>query len=112
MSADRLASLLRHAELFGVEGVYETAGISDPVDRAILRLELDAIEAKRKNGRYTVGRRRRRCVAETVELVALLRAQGLVKTAIADKLGISDDYVRKCLSKSATVENGGANPHG
>lgn len=107
------ASLLRHAELYGADGVLEAAEELDPGERARLRLELDALEAARKSGRFTIGTRRRRRPEETVELAGLLRhEQGWVVSAIADKLGVSDDYVRKCLSRYRKAENGGSNPHG
>jgi hypothetical protein len=61
----------------------------------LLRLELDAIEAVRKNGRYTVGKRRRRSPEETRFLFVVLRGQGLVDRAIATRLGISYERVRK-----------------
>ncbi len=75
-------------------------------------VELDAIEAARRNGRYRVGKRRRRPTSETMEIAALLKSRGLVVGAISEKLGVSEPYVRKCLSKSRTAEKGAANPHG
>jgi hypothetical protein len=109
-----IAALLKHAELFGAECVYETAcqnGFSE-TELVLLRVDLDAIEARRKNGRFTVGKRRRRSPGETAEVVSLLREHGLVVPAIADRLGVSDAYVRRILGQSRTAEQGAANPYG
>jgi hypothetical protein len=92
-----LTDLIRHAQRFGIDGVYETAA-QDGLDKrglALLRVELDRIEAACKNGRYTVGKRRRRGPDETREMIIALRARGLVDRAIATKLGISYERVRK-----------------
>ncbi len=77
-----------------------------------LRIDLDEIEAARKHGRFTVGRRRRRATDETVRAVRRLRDEGFVIGAIAGRLGIADAHVKRCLSRSSTVENRAANPHG
>jgi hypothetical protein len=120
---EEYAGLIRHAEKFGTECVFETAcGYSDwkggkPFEwdrgnpRLVrLRLELDAIDAERKVGLRGLGRspRRRRSSGETAGAVRQLKAEGLVVSAIADKLGVSDAYVKRCC----TAENGAANPHG
>jgi transposase-like protein len=75
-----------------------------------LRIELEAIDAGRKVGLRGFGRlpRRRRSADETLEAVRQLACEGLVVSAIADKLGVSDQTVRRCL----TAGNGPANPHG
>ena len=100
-----------HARKFGVELVYETAapGLDEDAHRR-LRIELDAIEAERQIGLRGLGRppRRRRSTAETMDAVRALRAEGFVVATIADKLGVSDAYVKRCL----TGENGPANQHG
>jgi hypothetical protein len=109
-----VSQFIRHAQLFGTELVFETAsenGFSE-LELERLRIELDAIEAARKSGRFTVGRRRRRAPDETVRAARQLRSEGLVVAAIADKLGISDAHVKRCLNRSSTVENRPANPHG
>jgi hypothetical protein len=109
-----LAEYMRHAELFGVELVYETASGNGFSERELarLRVELDAIEAGRKRGRFTVGSRRRRTPEETAEAVRMLRDEGLVIAAIADKLGISDRHVKRCLNGSERPKNSPATPHG
>jgi len=110
-----LDELLRHAHEFGVAEVFETATENGFTERDLARLsvELDAIEAARKQGRFTVGKRRRRTPAETVDAVRMLRAAGLVVSAIADKLGVTDAYVRRCLKdRSETSEKQPVNPHG
>jgi hypothetical protein len=90
--------LLRHARKYGAEGVYETA---EPIfgEKALgrLRIELDSIEAGRKSGGFTVGKRRRRSKAETREAVLALSVDGLVVPAIADKFGLSDFTVKQHL---------------
>jgi DNA invertase Pin-like site-specific DNA recombinase len=112
--SDSLNAFIRHARLYGAECVYETASSNGFSERelALLRVALDAIERNRKNGRYTTGHQRRRSPEETIRTVRLLCDGGLVAAAIADKLGISDNYVRKCLRKSETAEKGAVNPHG
>jgi hypothetical protein len=67
----------------------------------------DAVQLRRggKHGRragyaYTV----RRSLEESVQLVHELRRQGLVVTAIAEQLGLSDRTVRNYLSKGSTPE--------
>lgn len=91
-------ALLRHARLFGTEGIID---LVRPGDRARIRLELDAIDAQlAPRVRFAQPhKRRRRAPEETLDAVAALRNEGLVPAAIADKLGVSDDYVRKCLTK-------------
>lgn len=113
MSVDTDA-FIRHAQLFGIECVFETADSNGFSGRelALLRVELDAIERGRKAGRYTVGSRRRRSPEETVQAVRLLRDRGLVVGAIAVKLDVSNGYVSKCLRKPETVKNRAAKPHG
>jgi hypothetical protein len=127
---------LRHARRFGVECVLETAARGWPSMRAVygsdafsydfgaalrscderlrafrmFRVELDAIDAGRKVGLRGLGRppRRRRSTAETLEVVRQLRAERLPISVIAEKLGVKDAYVKRCLK----AENGAANPHG
>jgi hypothetical protein len=99
-----LEQLIRHARLFGAECVYETgeqAGLSRQ-DLARLRIECDALEAKRTtaSGRFTVGTRRRRSEDETRSAVLALSVDGFVPSAIADKLGISDRTVRSYLRQT------------
>jgi hypothetical protein len=99
-----LAQLLRHARMFGTECVYETgeqAGLSR-ADLARLRIECDAREAGRtsRTGRFTVGTRRRRSEDETRSAVLALSVDGLVPSAIADKLGIRDRTVRRYLRQT------------
>jgi hypothetical protein len=93
----RLADYVRHAELFGIECVYESASDLDEREAALLRVELDRIEAARKNGHYTVGKRRRRSPEETRTLILALRAEGLVDQAIATRLGIGVARVRRLV---------------
>jgi hypothetical protein len=110
-----LTKYIRHAEKFGVECVFETAqddGALSMRHLARLRLELDAIEADRKRGRFTVGARRRRSSDETATAVLMLRDEGLVVAAIADKLGVTDRYVKRHLKEAGTRQNGSANAHG
>lgn len=124
MSGPSVAAFVRHAEQFGVEGVLESASgcLRRQSDLDLLRIELDAIERSRKSGRFTVGKRRRRSESETARFVDVmaeeLAEQGLVQVAlehrIADKLGLSDAYVRRLLktyrSGSDTGENAPRKP--
>lgn len=96
-----LQEYVRHAELFGIDCVYETAeelGLP-AVDMALLRIELDDIEARRMGSRYTVGKRRRRSADETHRAVVALSVAGLVTAAIADKLGIGEKRVVDLVKK-------------
>jgi hypothetical protein len=66
---------------------------------------VDAIEADRKRGRFTIGKRRRRSEIETARYAVALAQEfaekglgGLaLEHRIADKLGISDAYARRAL---------------
>jgi hypothetical protein len=89
----------RHAEQFGTEAVYETTEMEGHGEQALarLRIELDALEAGRKAGRFTVGKRRRRSAEETRAAVEALSVDGLVPLAIAGKLGISKRRVMAYL---------------
>jgi len=95
-----LDAFIAHAQAHGVEGVYETAsdGFLRRKELMRLRVELDAIAAG-KRGRYgtLIGKRRRRTSEETRDAVLVLSEEGLVRDAIADKLGISERTVRKHL---------------
>jgi hypothetical protein len=106
LTAPTFEQFMRHAELFGIECVFETAAEYLPVvemDR--LRIELDAIERERRHGRFTVGKNRRRSETETVRYAVALAQElaeaGLSSRAIgnkvADKLGLSDAYARRVL---------------
>jgi hypothetical protein len=95
-----LQEYVRHAELFGTECVYETALEEGhgPRTLARLRVELDSIEASRKSRRgFTIGKRRRRPKAETRAAVEVLSLEGLVPSAIAHKLGISEKATKEHL---------------
>ena len=77
-------------------------------DACRLRIELDAAEAEQKNGRYTVGKRRRRSEVETARYAwALALEWGEnnrgIERKIADKLGISDAYARRALNLGRTM---------
>jgi transcriptional regulator with XRE-family HTH domain len=96
MRRPSLDGLIRHAEKFGVIGVYETGELYlEEHELLRLRVELDAIEAVKSNGRRA--RRRRRPHAEQVEAARLLAAEGLDPEAIAAKLGVTMEHVRKLL---------------
>jgi hypothetical protein len=90
---------VRHARLFGTECVEETARhYLGERSMALLRVELDSIERGLQNSRgYSIGKRRRRSVKETASAVTQLSVEGLIPSAIADKLGINDAYVRRVL---------------
>jgi hypothetical protein len=93
-----LKDFIRHARKFGTECVYETAEMylgGKALGR--LRIELDAIEAGRKSGGFTVGKRRRRSKQETIAAVLALSEDGLVRSAIPDRLGLSDSRVKQYL---------------
>lgn len=96
-----LEQYVRHAELYGTECVYETAEEEGhgPTTLALLRIELDSIEAGRKSssGKYTVGKRRRRGADETHRAVVALSTAGLIPAAIANKLDISKNRVQQLL---------------
>jgi hypothetical protein len=66
-----------------------------------LRVELDAIEATRKRGRYTVGKKRRRSPQETATAARLLLDEGLVEIAVANRLGITKKRLRQLVQDHA-----------
>ena len=84
-----LAAFVRHARLFGTECVAGTAAdYLEPAELNRLMIELDAIDRGQKSSRgFRIGKRRRRRSDETAAMVAQLRSEGLVPSAIADKLG-------------------------
>lgn len=78
--------------------MYESATeVLGKCELTLLRVEVDALEAERKHGAFTTGKRRKRSREETLEAVRLLSEQGLVPQAIADKLGVTDMVVRRHL---------------
>jgi hypothetical protein len=91
----KLEQFIRHVEKFGPECVVETAIELGLHQRDLLRLrvECDAFEARRE----WVGKRRRRLAEDTEVMVRYLRAEGFVIGVIAEKLGISDAHVKRCL---------------
>jgi hypothetical protein len=91
-----LTGLIGHAEVYGVDGVYEVGELYlGEQDLRRLRIELDAIEAAKRNGRRA--RRRRHAHAEQVEAAQMLAAEGMTPEAIAGKLGVTTEHVRKLL---------------
>lgn len=95
-----------HARRHGTELVEETAALYLPADELTsLRIELDVLERGRRgtNG-FSNGRRRKRSTEETAEMVNHLLAGGLVPEAVADKLGISDNHLRRVLSPSKATD--------
>jgi hypothetical protein len=92
-----LKKLIRHAQRFGTEEVFETAEADgfDPKTLALLRVELDRIDGTLR----PVDRphRRRRTEAEAVLAAVELRNAGLVIPAIADRLHVSDARARHLL---------------
>ena len=94
-----LTAFVRHAKLFGTEGVEETAaGFLGESALARLRVELDALERNRRSpSGYSIGKPRRRSASETATAVVQLSVEGLVVSAIADRLGISDKRVKALL---------------
>jgi hypothetical protein len=101
-----LDQLIRHAQSFGTECVYETGeqeGLSS-ADLTRLRIELDELDAGRKSKHgFRIGKRRRRSSEETRDAALALSVDGFVPKAIADKLGISDRTVRGYLKQSGAT---------
>jgi hypothetical protein len=91
---------LRHAQLYGAECVYETAATHLPAgELALLRVELDRIDAHQPRGRFaSKTRKRRRSREETLAAAVALREQGLVIGAIADKLAITCKVAKELLA--------------
>jgi DNA-binding NarL/FixJ family response regulator len=90
-----LDQYLRHAHKFGTECVYETAEMSglSKRDLALLRIELDDLEARKRGERFSIGKRRKRSREETQQAVELLSVAGLTRKEIGGKLGLSDKTV-------------------
>jgi hypothetical protein len=112
-SASAFAGYLRHAERFGSELVLGAAAGSLSADElARLEAELVLLNA-RKNGKPTKSgrpaRSQRRTTDELRGQVLVLRNRGLVPTAIADVLNISDRRVQAILAEARRSENGGSN---
>lgn len=105
-----LEQFIAHARKFGSMCVMETAlemGLGE-VDLAKLQIVCLEVEATRK---AKSGRRRHRS-RTTAEIVLALKEQGLVVSAIADRLCVTDLYVQRVLRESRTSEKRPANPHG
>jgi len=100
-----LEGFVAHARTHGVDMVADTAALylSEP-DLVRLRVELDLIERGRKgrNG-FNTGQRRRRSPEEIERAFDVLREDGLVPAAIADKLGLSEDALRRAVSRSKAL---------
>lgn len=60
---------------------------------ALLRVELDYLNATEKGATFTIGKRRKRSTEETAKAVELLSIAGLTRREIAGKLGLSDKTV-------------------
>jgi hypothetical protein len=97
-----VAEFLTHARRFGPECVVETA--RDILGEHELReLEVGLVLSVGPTDRL----RQRRTTADLAGQVRALFERGLVPSAIADALNISDRRVAGILSKSRTSENGG-----
>jgi hypothetical protein len=75
-----------------------------------LRIVCDESEAKRNGKRKAV---RRRLAEDTVIMVKQLRSERFPIPVIADKLGITDAHVKRCLREVGQVQdlrNNGRNP--
>jgi hypothetical protein len=102
--APTLDEFVRHARLFGLEDVVETArAYLAPPELAALELEVAQLGAK--NGR-PAATRQRRTTTQLQEQVRALRDRGMVPGAIADTLNISDRRTESLL-RQATTPNGG-----
>ena len=100
-SGPDLDALVRHADRFGPECVYEAGESILPHDDLVLRVHVDGLAGRRR------GRRGR---DEMIEAARLLRAEGKVVSVIADKLGVSDKTVRAYLARPRPSKNGPTNP--
>ena len=95
-----LKQLLRHAEMYGTEGVAEAAeqGGLARADLVRLRAELDSIESGRTSRHgVTIGKRPRRSRSEKSEAAVMLRAEGLTTAEIAAKIGCKPEHVQRLL---------------
>jgi hypothetical protein len=107
-----LAQFLRHAEKFGAECVLEAAGSPTAGELVELEAELVLLEHRKgkkgkpanRNGR-PARTRQRRTTAELREHVVALRTRGMVPTAIADALNLSDRRVQAILAESRRSRN-------
>ena len=77
--------------------------------RQLTVFETETTQARAPKGR-PVAKRQRRTSVELRAQVLGLRDRGLVPTAIADALNISDRRCREILSRLGNPENGGHNP--
>jgi DNA-binding CsgD family transcriptional regulator len=92
MPAPTLEQLVRHAQLFGSECVFETGECClGARELARLRTALDVVDARRRFGRRRVSE------IERTEQVRLLAAEGRTSAEIAASLGIGVRRVDRLL---------------
>jgi hypothetical protein len=99
MNAPGLDGLVRHAEVYGIEFVYETATLYlAERDLVTLRLKLDGIAAT--SGRR--GARRRRRSRRELQVAALdLAERGFTRIAIAEQMGVAVKTIDNVLAPGA-----------
>jgi hypothetical protein len=98
--------LLTHARKFGSECVYETATTYlARRELAMLRSELDELSSSSKRSRRPTTSKHRRTDLDLIEQVIVLRDEGLVPAAIADKLNLGERRIRSILTTSQTARS-------
>lgn len=99
--APTLTALIRHAELLGVEQVYETAesylGESELVQLQLALIEIERRQHDKSGRRFTGKPRKPKRLSRTQRLraVSYLEQEGVPKTRIAKHLGCSVAHVQK-----------------
>jgi hypothetical protein len=109
VSGELLEALLRHARLFGTEGIVESADGLSAGELAILRVELARLDSA---GRGLYRPRHRRSLAATRAAVWDLDERGLVIGAIAEKLDLTEPTVRRGSGSPGRSGRQAGNPHG
>ena len=110
MTPRRFESYVRHAVLFGDELIVETV-FRDPECEAAQQLRAEIALALKQTGTKQPRSSRRRPTTDALRVQVLqLHERGVVTTAIADALNISDRRVRELLRDAGYGRNRHRNP--
>ena len=96
-----MGQLIRHAEMYGSDSVYETAeSYGYPLHQLLqLDAELTRIDSERRKRFGTVPTRRRPSSEDKAKAILYLTAEGVADGRIARSLGVSQGHVRNVRAK-------------
>ena len=97
-----MGRLIRHAERYGSDSVYETAeGYGYPLSQLLqLDAELTRIDSERRKRFGTVPTRKRPSSEDRAKAILYLTAEGVADGRIAKSLGLSKGHVQNVRAKA------------